>query len=788
MPSTIPQDIKFALRTARRSPGFIISAVLMLALGIGANTSIFSIVSGVLLRPLPFAEPDRLVQINETDQRFGTGPVAYLDLQEFRTDTSTFQEIVSYGNFARSLLDVANPERLAVVSSDRGLFRMLGVAPIIGRTFRDDDPPDVAVLSAGFWKRRFAADPACIGRKITLDHDIFTIIGVMPERFQFPFRNSLTQVWIPWTIPAAFTSNRYYRVDSVIARLQPGVTIDQGQRELSVIASRLESQYPNTNKGRRALMTPLAEVVTGRVRSSLLTLLGAVGLVLFIACANVANLLLARSSTRSREFAVRAALGANRSRLIRQLLTESVLLSMISGLLGLLIAHWSTRLILNLASGQIPRSWEIGLDWRVFSFLLAASAATGIAAGILPAFTVTRASLRTALDQPRVPWLRDGLVIAEIALSFVLLVSAGLVLQAFLALQNTPAGLVSENVLTLQMTIILKDYSAPGSYGRYLHTLAERIKTVPGVRAAGFIQYLPLQNWGWSAFFSIAGRPQPAGRPREAELRYVSPDYFRTLGIPLRRGRFFTEADTSSSPLVIVVNEALARKYFGSDDPVGQRTDRGTIIGVVGDVRSSQLDRPAAPEIYYTFAQNTAATSDAGVSLVVSALARPETLVRSVRDAIQQVNPLQVIFGVKTMDRVIAESFADVNLYLWLIGLFALIALVLAMAGVYGVISYVVSARTREFGIRLALGAPETHLLRLVLGRGSGLAIIGIVLGVGGSLAAGRLLSVLRGVKPPDSATLAIVGLLLALVAVAACLVPAKRAMQVDPNVALRYE
>jgi putative ABC transport system permease protein len=795
---TILRDIQFALRTARKSPGFVITATLMLALGIGANTAIFSIVSGVLLRPLPFSHPDRLIQLNEVDARNGIGPVFYHDIEELRRQSKTIEAIVAHGNSSKSLLDVADPERIQAVWAERGLFALLGVEPMIGRTFREDDPASVVVLGGGLWKRRFGADRAWIGRKITLDREPYTVIGVMPESFQFPYRAEPTELWIPWTAPPA--ANRNLRVDLTTARLKPGVAIDAARKELEVIASRLEKQYPDTNRGRGALLTPLAEIVTGRVRSALLTLLGAVGLVLFIACANVANLSLVRAARRTHEIAARAALGATRARLVQQLLTESVLLSLVGGLGGLLLASVATPLVLKLATPANPRSWEIGLDWRVFAFLTAASLGTGIASGLLPALTASRIDLQTALrrvggarsvgsDSPG--WggrrLRDGLVVAEIALSFVLLVSASLLLRGFLQLQSTPVGLVPNNVLTLRITASLRDYSAPGSYGRYLQELEDRVSTIPGVRATGFIQYLPLQNWGWRGFFSISGRTDV--QAPQAELRYVSSGYFEALHVPIRSGRLFTDRDTANAPRVILINEALAHRYFENEDPLGRLTDRGAIIGVVGDVRTSRLDRPATPEIYYSFNQNAGAMPDAGVSLVVSAPSQPEALVKSVSDAIHQVNPGQVVYDVKTMERVIANSLADMNLYLWLIGVFAGLAVLLAACGVYGVISYVVTARTQEFGLRLALGARGVQILRLVLVHGSALVACGVILGVFGAITAAQLLdSVLSGVASIDPATLAGVGIVLAVVAIAACLLPARRAMRVDPNTALRFE
>lgn len=796
------RDIQFALRTARKSPGYLWTAICTLALGIGANTVIFSVVSGVLLRPLPFSHPDALVQLNQIDPRNGLMPVSYPDLEEWRRESASFESMLAYGSVSKNLDNIAEPERIPAAWAERGLFRMLGVEPLAGRTFREDDPLNVVVIGAGFWKRRFATDPTCIGQKISLDGESYTIIGVMPDGFQFPYRFPPAEFWIPWEAPLQYAHNSNYRVDRVVARLKSGVGIAAARTELAIFSKRLESQHPETNKARSAVVTPLAEVVVGSLRPALLTLLGAVAVVLLIACANVMNLLLARAAGRTREIAIRGALGAGRARLIRQLLTESVLLSLAGGISALLVALAGTRLLLAFIASRIPRSWEIGLDWRVFCFLLAASLGTGLVFGLIPALAASRGDVQRGLKEAgsrssgygSSGWsgrrLRNSLVVVELALAFVLLTGAGVLLRAFIQLQSTPAGFESANVLTLHLTVSLKDYAARGSYGRYLHALEEPLSQIPGVRAIGFIQYLPLQNWGWTAGFSIAGRPpQTEGPPPRAELRYVSPGYFHVLGIPLRKGRFLTDSDTSESARVILINEALARAYFPNEDPVGQRTDRGAIVGVVSDVHQSALDQPATPEIYYTFAQNTAATSDAGVSLVVSSPQPPGALVNSIRTVIHRVNPNQVIFNTKTMQEVIGESFADVNLYLWLVGIFAAIALLLAIAGIYGVISHVVAARTREFGIRRALGAGGGAILRLVLRDGSRLVAFGLLLGVAGSIAlTGLLKSLLSGVPRTDPATLAWVGMLLAAVALMSCLIPARRAIQVDPNIVLKYE
>ncbi len=688
-------------------------------------------------------------------------------------------------------MNVAEPERVATAGAERGLFHTLGVEPIAGRTFREDDPPNVVVIGEGFWLRRYAKDPVLLGSKIILDGESFTVIGVMPEKFQFPYRGSYTELWIPWQPPREFANNRGYRVDSAVARLKPGVTIEAARRELTMITKRLELQYPDSNKGKEPRLTPLAEVVTGHARSSLLTLLGAVGLVLLIACANVANLLLARAAARRQEVAIRAALGARRSSLMRQFLTESLVLATGGGLLGFVLAQWGTAWLIRLAASQIPRYLEIGFDWRVFLFLVAICAITGVGFGLAPALAGSRVDvnrdLRSGSGHGSSSRLRDGLAIAEIAFAFVLLTGAGLLLRAFLRLENTPTGLVTENVLTMQMTLPGTDYRSPAIAASYYRSIEESVSRIPGVRAAGFIQYLPLQTWGWSGWFSIAGHPAElnATQPR-AELRYVTPGYFRAMGIPLVSGRVFNDRDTINAPRVILVNQALAARYFPGEDPVGKTTDRGTIIGVVRDVRHVGLDQAAVPELYYSIAQNPPVTS---TSLVVSSQIPPETLAGAIRAAIRQVNPNQAIFNIKTMNRVVSDSLSNLDMYLWLIGAFAVLALLLAAAGIYGVMSYSVASRTREFGIRMAVGADSSRVVRLVLRQGVVLTLAGLGIGVAGAAALTRFLtSLLAGVTPTDPATFVVVSAFVLIISIVACLVPALRAMRVDPVVAMRCE
>ncbi len=786
------RDIRYAIRVLLKTPGFTAIAVPALALGIGANTAIFSVVSGVLLRPLPFPDPQQLVQIEETYPPNGRGTASYPNLIDWRAQSTSFSAISAYSFVNKNLQGEGEPDRVTGIAADRGLFRMLGVEPLAGRTFRDDDPANVAVVSEGFSKRQFAGDRNAVGRTIKLDGETYTIIGVIRAQSQFPNTGSEVELWIPLVVPPAAAQARGNHYLFVTARLKPGVSIGAARSEMAAIAQRLAVQYPANQAGRSILLTPLAEAVTGSVRSSLLILLGAVGLVLLIACANVANLLLARAATRTREVAIRAALGASRSRLIRQFLIESVLLAIAGGSAGILLARWGTDLLLSLADGQIPRAAEIGLDWRVFVFLLSVSVLTGVTFGLMPALAASRVDVQNNLkDGGRGSSgrsnvrLRDGLVIAEIALSFVLLMGAGLLLRAFRHLQNVNTGIATEQLLTLRLTASPSRYPDAARLERYYRSIEDRVRQIPGVRATGFINMLPLHIWGRNGNVSIEGRNDPPEREPFAELRVISPGYFHAMGIALKRGREFSEADTAQSQPVALINETFAKKYFSGEDPIGRKTNRGVIVGIVADVRQIALDQPPAAEVYQPMSQIAQFT----MTLAVAGQVAPETLTSSVRGAIRAVDPTQALYSVRTMQRVLTDSLSDRTLYMKLLAAFAGLALALAIAGIYGVISYAVTARTQEFGIRLALGANDRGVLGIVMKHGALLVAAGLVLGVLGSVALTRVMkSLLSDVTPTDPVTMLAVSAILAIVALTACAVPARRAMSVDPVIALRYE
>jgi putative ABC transport system permease protein len=767
------QDLRFALRSWAKTPAFAIAAIGTLAIGIGANTAIFSVVSGALLRPLPFADPQTLVQLYETQPRNSSttgfdGPVVFQDFDEWRTQSRLLQGMVTYSNSARNFQAAGEPEQAATVSAERGLFGLLGVPALLGRTFGEGDPLNVAVASYGFWKAHWG-DRSAIGRTITLDGQPFTLIGVTPETFQFPYTSSTPGLWVPWEAPADLRSHPNRRLDAVIARMKPGIGMEAARQELNAMES--------TSQGKRMVrIRSLKDVVSGAVRDSLLVLLAAVGMVLLVACLNVANLLLARTASRVREIAIRAAVGADRWRLVRQFLTESLVLAFAGGFAGLATGVCGSRLLLRIAAAQIPRAQEIGVDWRVFAFLLAVCLTTGIGVGLAPALLAARGFAAGLARRGVGSALRDTLVVAEVSLAFVLLVGAGLLLRTFLNLRNTNPGLNPENVLTVHVVLSGANESM---------AIEDRVSRIPGVRAAGMISLLPLQDSGWSAGFTIPGSPGI----HETELRYVTPGYFRAMGIPLRLGRELSPHDVPGAPPAILVNEALARLYLPNEDPVGRKTDRGTIVGVVGDVRQTALSVPAKPEIYYAVAQNFGQIRRLGSTVVVRADGPPQPLVPAIRAAIHEVSPGQALFRAADMQVVIDDSLATPRLYVWLVGLFAVIGTLLAIAGIYGVIAYLVSLRTREFGIRMALGADTGRILVFVMCRGAWLTALGLAIGIGGAAALTRVLrGMLYGVAATDSLTFGAVAVVLAVVAVGACLAPARRAACVDPSVTLRCE
>ena len=767
---SLVQDLRFAFRCWAKTPAFALAAIATLALGIGANVAVFSVISGVLLRPLPFADPDRLVQVNEIQPGSASsvetnGPVWPADFEEFRTHSRGFAGFATYQVSSANLLGSADPEQLTIVPAERALFSLLGAPPLAGRTIAPGDPPNVTVVSFAFARAHFGAPASAVGRTLNLDGQAFTIVGVMPPAFQFPYRASAVDMWIPWQLPPAPRG----RLDAVVARLQPGVTLEAARQELSAMAG------PSA-AGRLVTLRRVKDVVTASTRRSLLVLLGAVGMVLLIACVNVANLLLARMAARHREIAIRTALGARRLRIVRQFLTESLLLSGAAALAGLAVGVWGSRALVRAAAGQLPRAGDIGLDWRVFVFLLAVCVAAATGFGLAPALAAARQGSSALGARSGGMVVRHGLAVTEIALAFILLAGAGLLLRTFLNLQRADAGVHAENVLTAHLLL---------TGGPEAVAIQERVARVPGVRAAGFISLLPLQSSGWTAGFHIPGRAEIF----PCELRYVTPGYFTAMGVAIRQGRDFTPLDGAAQTRVIVVNEALARRYFPDRDPVGLTIDRGLIIGVAADVRQARLSEPATPVVFSTMIQNFAQIRSNGSTLVVSGHVPVENLASAIRAAVREVSPNQALFQVSTMQRVVENSLANQRLYAWLLGLFAATGALLAVAGIYGVTACLVALRTREFGIRMALGADSARVLALVLYRGAAVVSLGLALGMAGAAALTQVLrTLLYGVDAFDPATFGSTAALLAAVALFACLLPAIRAARVDPAIALRVE
>ena len=800
-------DAAHAARALVKDRRFAVSALVTLALGIGATTAIFSAVSGVVLRPLPFPEADRLVQI------FGTSALndreALNNYGTIRDQAASFTASAGYEVTARYLRRADGADRVMAVQTERHFFTVLDVRPLRGRTFAPDDPVAVAVVSERFWRETLDGREDAVGGAIDLDGTPVTVIGVMPADFRFPYgaasllpgvaTEARTDLWTPFRNPVSPRG----RMGHVTARLKPGVTPAAAQNELNVITARLALEDPQRNQGRGARIVPLARaVVSPAIRRVLFLLFGAVGLVLALACVNVTNLSLARAAARQREVAIRAALGAGRGRLVRQFLTESFVLALAGGALGLALAWTATKVLLSAIAPFVPRAHEIGLDWRVFVFLFALCSAVAAVVGLVPALLATRTRARGALEQagdrstagrPQ-RWLRNALVVAEVAIALVLAAGSSMLIRELLRLRQAENGMVTGNVLTAHVghRMIARNGRPLDEDVRPFHDIEARAAQLPGVRAAGLTQLLPLQSWGWASVsgdFRVRGEEPSPAPPFRIELRFVTPGYFDALGIPIVRGRGFTSADDREAPAVLIINEALARRSFGTRDPIGLTTTRGVIVGVARDVRQVHLDRPAEPELYTPIAQNWSQLSELGMTLVVSTHQRPESVAGGVRALVRDVSPNLAVFDVKTMERVVEESLADFTLYLRLIAAFAVLALVLAVTGTYGVISCVALARGREFAIRAALGANRRRLAALVVRDGLILGAAGTALGTLAALAAAPLLRNLPvTIRPPDAATIVPVALLLAALAIAASLAPARRASTADPMAALRNE
>jgi putative ABC transport system permease protein len=809
---TLWQDVRYGWRSLRKSPGFTVVAVLALALGIGANSAIFSVVNAVVLRPLPFDHPERLTAVLSRNEKDGSvaSDEAYPNYVDLRDQCQTCEGVAAYG-FVSMFLTAADgePERVRGIDASAELLPMLGVKLELGRYYtREEDQPGAArviVLAHDFWRRSFGGDPKIIGQQVPMGSSPATVIGVMPAGFKFPVEAKEVDFWMP--LAPLLSKNDLTRRDYVslqfLAKTKAGATIAQTQAEIETISRRLQAQYPATNTALVFFVKPLRDALVGDVRTALFVLLGAVAFVLLIACVNVANLLLARASARAKEMSVRTALGASRARIVRQLLTESLLLSLIGGGLGLLFATWGVALLVGASPADLPRAGEINLDARVVVFTAAVTLLTGVVFGLAPALSASKIDVSDALkeggrsgsDGASHNRLRSALIVAEVALSLVLLVGAGLLAQSFRHLLDVKPGFEPDNLVTMDVVPRRSRYPQEAQRVQFFQDFLQKAKALPGVESVGLVDPLPLGGNFEAWDFQIEGRPPAApGVSQNADRRVIDPGYFHAMKIPLVRGRAFGDGDAATAPPVIIINDSLARKYFAGEEPVGKRllfsgglvSGAREIVGVVGDVRHAGLEAETTPEIYVPFTQVPTSR------LTVVARARsadPAGVTAALRGVIRQTDKDSPIFNVRTMNELLSASVARRRFNMILLGSFAALALLLASLGIYGVISYSVTQRTHEIGIRVALGAQPRDVLRMILGQGMILTLIGVAVGLLGALALTRVMSsLLFGVSATDPATYALVALLLPAVALVSCLIPARRATRVDPMVALRYE
>ena len=803
---TLFQDLRYAIRMLVKHKGFTLVAALAIALGIGANTAIFSVVNAVLLRPLPFAEPDRLVAIKTINLKNGEksfGNASPAEFVDWRAQSQSFEQVVAETGGGVTLTGGEQPEMFTGARVSEGYFAMLGVNPALGRTFLPEEFKSAGspaiILSYRLWQRRFASDPGLVGQTLTLDGKPSTIVGVMPPDFKQP---DYAEVWMPLPSGSSEMQLRGARYFVTMARLKRGVTIEQAQAEMSAVAASLEQQYPESNAEWGVRIFSLHESIVGDFRPALLVLLGAVGFVLLIACANVASLLLSRASARHKEIAVRVALGATRLRVIRQLLTESILLALVGGAVGLLLALWGVKAIIALIpqAMRFPRLDEIQIDGWALAFTIVISLMTGIIFGLIPGLQLSKPDLQGSLKEGGRAatgglWAhraRSLLVISEIALALLLLVGAGLLIRSFLRLQQTNLGFNRENLLAVGIGASPQKYPQAQQRAAYYKQFLERLETVPGVESAALSSSLPL-GFNLVFPFTVEGRAASPADATQAAYSSVSPNYFRTMGIPVRAGREFTEQDKKDAPNVAIINETMARRFFAGEDPIGRRVkidylNRPTsfeIVGVVGDTKQSSVAGQVDVGIYVSYFQYPWFSS----MLVVRTAIDAASFALPVQKAIWSLDKDKPISYLKTLDQLMSDSVAQPRLYLFLLSVFAFIALALAMMGIYGVMSYSVEQRTREIGIRMALGARQRDVLRLVVGQSMLLVLIGVAAGLASAFALTRVMaSLLYGIEATDPVTFFGVALVLAGVALGASFVPARRATKVDPMIALRYE
>jgi putative ABC transport system permease protein len=799
------QDLLYALRRLFKAPAFTIVAVVTLALGVGANSAIFSVVNGVLLKPLPYPEPDRLVGVYHTtggNRAVMSGP----NFTDIAKSATTLESAAAISTGRMILTGEGEPTRLPVAEVSASLFNVLRVRPALGRTFHaNENTPGstgVVILSHALWQQRFGGDAGVIGKRITLDGEPKEVVGVMPAGFSYP---SGREAWLPIDYDEGFvTKQRGAWYLDVVARLRPNVTPQQSAAEVETLGRQLARAYPDANAEIGMTTYPLLESMVGDIRRAVLVLLAAVGFVLLIACTNVANLLLARAAAREIEMAVRTALGARRSRLVRQLLTESVLLSLVGAGLGLLLAVWGVDLLVKLKPAGIPRLDNVGVDGAVVLFTIATAIVTGVLFGLVPAFSATRVSNalkeggRGAIGARSGNRIRGVLVVAELALAVMLLAGAGLLLRSFMKLQAVDPGFKVGPALTFDLTLPDARYKDDETRLAFFDRLLPRLRALPGVRSASSVMGLPLSGLDFIISFEVKGRPPvPPAQEPAMQVRVATPDYFSTIGIPLKRGRLFTGDDTAGSPRVALITESAARQYFPNEDPIGKtitlgwrrRASKapagGEVVGIVGDVKDAGLNEPNPPQIFLPYRQWPVGS----MTMILETGVPPTSLTDAVRAEVYAVDSSLPVSNVSTLDAIVAKSISQQRFYMLLLTIFASVALALAAIGIFGVLSYAVSQRTREIGIRMALGAQARSVVRLIVRQ----ALLLVACGVAAGLALGLLLSqtmtkMLFDIQPTDPATYAVVSAVLAAVALVASYVPARRATRVDPIVALRSE
>lgn len=797
------QDLRYGFRMVLKSPGFTIVAVIALALGISANTAIFSVINTTLLKPLPYEASDRLMVIRETKlpqfPEFSIAPGNFLDWQKQNTQ---FESLAAHRNFSYNLIGNGDPERLRGARITANLLSTLGVKPIEGRDFLPEEDREgkdnVVIVSDGLWKRRFGSDPKLIGQALNLNGKSYTVIGIMPASFWFPNRE--TELWTPMAFTAKDAENHGGHFIGVVARLKPGITKAQAETEMKVIASRLEQQYPDTNTGWSVKIVPLLEYAVGDMRSALMILFGAVVFVLLIVCANIANLLLARAAARQKEIAIRCAMGAKRGRIVRQLLTESVMLAVMGSAVGLLLAVWGLKLLLALAPKNLPRVQEASIDGPTLVFTLLLTLVIGILFGLAPALQASSPHLNEWLkeggkggtDSLRRHRLRNTLVISEVALSLVLLIGAGLMMKSFQRLQATALGFNPQGIYVMGVALPEKKYSEDQQQAAFFTTLLEKITAMPGVHSVGASQVLPFAG-DYILAFDIKGRPPAAaGQGTSANYYAVSPDYFKAMGIPLVKGRYFTDRDSAKTGRVAIINETMAKRYFPDEEPIGKQINISNgpdsyreIVGIVGDVKHYGLDTPPPAQMYEPYLQQPFAA----MTLVIRTAPGSTISSEALRKEVLSIDKEQPITRFVAMEELISDSVARQRFSMILLTIFAVIALILAAVGIYGVISYSVTQRTNEIGIRMALGAQRSDILKLILKQGMGMALAGVLLGLLVAYGFTNLISsLLFEVSPTDPLTFAGISLLLLIVALLSCVIPARRATNVDPMIALRYE